>query len=40
MCGCSINLANITKYPNTMHNEEIEMDTEVKEEAENDLDEA
>jgi hypothetical protein len=36
----SITPRNITRYPNTMHHEEIEVDTEVEDEEEEDLDEA
>jgi hypothetical protein len=40
MCNHSIILHGITKYPNTMHREVIEVDTYVEEEAGEDLDEA
>jgi len=38
MCNHSLILCNITKYPNIMHHEETEVDSEVEVEAEEDLD--
>jgi hypothetical protein len=35
--GHSITLCSITRYPNTMHSEEIEVDTEVEDKVEEDL---
>jgi hypothetical protein len=39
MCNHSINPRSITRYPNTTHYEEIEVDSEVEDQAEEDLDE-
>jgi hypothetical protein len=40
MCNHSIIMSNITRYPSVMHWEEIEGDSEVEDEAEEDLYEA
>jgi chorismate-pyruvate lyase len=39
MCNCSITPGSITRYINTMHHEEIKVDTEVEDKVEEDLDE-
>jgi hypothetical protein len=40
MCSHNITLRSITRHPNTIHGEEIEVDTKVEDEVEEDLDEA